>query len=93
MQHGEEPPLRASLDSAMARRCRMPGQREDVYHTCPYWPPLECLADGHELRERGGAAVHLLDGFAKLVRVAHSGHARIARVSDRLWSLAELVYL
>jgi len=45
----------------------MSGQVEDVHHAFPYHLTLECLANGHGLGERRGAAVHALNGFAELV--------------------------
>ena len=51
----------------------MPGQIEYMHHAFLFGLALECLAAGNRLGERRGAAVHVLDGFPKLVNV--TGHA------------------
>ena len=71
MQHGKEPPFGAALNR------RRPGvgtaspnvarQVKDVNDALPYRRALECLFDGHRLRELGRAAVLALDGLAELI--------------------------
>ena len=65
----------------------MPGQIEYMHHAFLFGLALECLAAGNRLGERRGAAVHVLDGFPKLVNVighadhhSHHGERRHARV-------------
>ena len=67
----------------------MPGQIEYMHHAFLFGLALECLADGNRLGERRGAAVHVLDGFPKLVNVIghadhHSHHGERRRVR---WSI------
>jgi len=79
VQHGEEPPLCAALNwrrpGIGASRDPMTGEIEDVHHAFPYHPAFKRLTDRNGLRQRRGAAVHFLDGFAQLVYLAHFGHA------------------
>ena len=48
----------------------MPGEVKDVHHNFPYRLTKECLANGHGLGERRGAAVHILDGLFELIALA-----------------------
>ena len=49
-----------------------------MHYAFPYGIGLECLADWNRLRERRGAAVHLLDGLFELAGF-NFGH--ICRIS------------